>query len=108
MRRVEVRVLGEVLVVGREKAVQRGRVVHADVLVANAGAKREVLAIRPGAQRERAAIPVLESGADVPGLSAELELGVERPALEPPRQVESPGQRVMIRGIEVERRAGVE
>src|SRR5262245_49985948 len=107
VRGVEIGVVREVLLVARPEAVQVERVVDADVLVADAGAEGEILAVDGGGQREGVVVPVLEPGADVGGDAAHPNLGVGELA-ESPAQVDRPGQRVLVGGIEVERDAGVD
>src|SRR5262249_26114597 len=87
MRGVAVLIVGEVGVVGGEEAMQLRRVVHADLLPAQAGAEGEVLYVGAGAQRDQVPVPVLETGADVRGHRPHLELAVGA-AVEVPGQVE--------------------
>src|SRR5437867_262188 len=94
VRDVQLLVAREALVVRGEEAVEVGGVVDADLLVAHPGAEGEVLAVRARAQGKGVVVPVLEAGAQVGGHAPQLDLAVEAAAVEAPRQVERPGQRV--------------
>src|SRR5688572_10807528 len=102
MRRVEVLVVGEAIRVGGEEAVELGGVIDAQVLVADTRPERQILAVQPGTDREQVAVPILDTGAEIGGDAAELELAVELASLEPPAQIERPGERVALGRIEVE------